>query len=238
MKIQGVQSIVLAQVDFGTPSPKPTRLLLKLPGPLHPEMYEGMPTFDAAGFYSGPLPRKQGEALIGMEQGQFKTAAAAAWPPKLCDWVARQFLTSFQQNSDSGKSQGEDEPRKKQRRDLDGEVQHPSKRRRGEERGVEEVQDARPEEMEEKEVDPFLPPCRGGDGRARGCKWKGQEVPFHDGGCLLSPGRWDRSVRWHPGGDEWTTLRAKLREAVVRKAGGEAKLERECFSMPKRCAGL
>ena len=39
-------------------------------------------------------------------------------------------------------------------------------------------------DREEEDVNPFLPPVRGGCGEARGCTWKGQTVAYHDGGCL------------------------------------------------------
>ena len=203
--------------DFGTPSPKPTRLLLRVDGPLRPEMYTGLPAFDENGFYVGPLPTKEGSSLIGKEDGQFKTAAAAAWPPRLCEWMAKQFLAPFQRNSTTGGSQDLG------RQDQDLGSGSGTKRKRGEEERGEEPEDGEKRDVkkkrvdeEEEDVDLFEPPIRGGAGKARGCKWKGQEVPFHDGGCLLSPG--------------WAE-RAPLRKIVAEKAGGDAKLERECFAM-------
>ena len=83
----------------------------------------------------------------------------------------------------------------------------------------------------EKEVDPFWPPIPGGVGPARGCYWKGTTVPFHDGGCLLSPGRWDYPKRRFQLSERWGRFRALLRKTLVRWAGGESQLERECFSM-------
>ena len=105
MDLPGVVSAAFAQLDFGSDSVKPTRLLMKTPGPLHPEMYTGPPVFDEAGWYMGPLPRKEGVPLIGKVNGVFKTSEAAAWPPRLCEWVAEQVLTSFKQNSEAGESQ-------------------------------------------------------------------------------------------------------------------------------------
>ena len=186
----------------------------------------GPPAFDELGFYLGPLPKKPGGQLIGKEGGQFRTSAAAAWPPALCEWVARQFLTSFLRNSEAGKDQ------KRKRPSEDGEDEGGKRARIGQQ---DEVLGEEAEERTEDDVDPFLPPCLGGKGRARGCK--GQEVPFHDGGCLLSPGRWGRKVRWHPGGDNWQSLRERMREAVTKRAGGEAMLERECFSMARGSGG-
>ena len=99
MAVDGMRSVAFAQVDFGSPHVKPTRLLMKFSGELHPEMYAGLPIFDPEGFYLGPLPRKTGASLIGKHNGQFRTAAAAQWPPLLCEWVATQMVDSFRRNS-------------------------------------------------------------------------------------------------------------------------------------------
>ena len=40
---ENVRTVALAQLDFGFKSVKPTRLLMRAPGPLHEEMYEGEP---------------------------------------------------------------------------------------------------------------------------------------------------------------------------------------------------
>ena len=174
LQLAGVQSVVFAQLDFGTPSPKPTRLLLRLDGDLHPAMIEGLPQLDEEGRYTGPLPKKEGEQLIGKVGSQFKTSAAAAWPPKLCEWLAVQFLTSFHKNSETG---GGQESRNKKRKAED----------EGESRKMTRRVEKRPEQTEDVEqVDPSFPPVMGGSGRARECLWKGHKVAFHDGGCLLS----------------------------------------------------
>lgn len=44
LRLPGVQSVAFAQLDFGTPSVKPTRFLMRTQGPFHPEMYERPPT--------------------------------------------------------------------------------------------------------------------------------------------------------------------------------------------------
>eukprot|EP00435_Cladocopium_sp_Y103_P016869 s1943_g4.t1 len=214
--LPGVSSVVLAQKEFGTDSVKPTRLLLRVRGPLHPAMFVGMPHLDDQGNYMGPLPKMVGAPLIGRSKGEFKTAAAAAWPPKLCEWVATQFMTSFE-HSANGECH--------EKRSLEEDV-------------VEEGRVVkRPRTEEEVEVDPFFPPVRGGAGPARGCLWKGHMVPYHDGGCLLSPGRWDLGKRKYPMSLEWQGVRKELRRALVGKAGGESRLEKECFSMARGEAG-
>lgn len=74
---EGLRTCVFSQLDFGSNSVKPTRLLLRLEGPLPPAMIEGKPVFDEEGHYVGPLPQREGASLIGREQGKFKTASAA-----------------------------------------------------------------------------------------------------------------------------------------------------------------
>lgn len=94
------------QSEFGMDSPKPTRLLLRTAGPLHPSMWKGPPEFDHDGFYVGPLPKQEGkQQLIGQVNGVFKTAAAAAWPPALCAWVARSILCTFSGPKAKGRSE-------------------------------------------------------------------------------------------------------------------------------------
>eukprot|EP00435_Cladocopium_sp_Y103_P046701 s631_g13.t1 len=159
-------------------------------------MYEGAPQVDEDGYYLGPLPRKSGVPLIGRQDGAFRTAAAAQWPPALCEWVAEQMVASFLKNSDK---KGEEPQRRQETESPASQGQHKS---------------------QEEDIDPFLPPCRGGEGKARGCIWKGGVVPFHDGGCLSS-GRWDVRKRRYPDSSEWKDFRTKLRRCVVEEAGGK-----------------
>ena len=197
-----LQSVVLAQVDFGSPSVKPTRLLVKAPQ-LHPEMYNGPPQFDSDGWYLGPLPKKSGVPLIGYDGVNFKTASAAAWPPQLCEWAAKSILFAFCNSATEGKKDASQEGK-------------PPEEKLEEKEGRQQIEE---ENEEKQQVDPTFPPVRGGRGPARLCKWKGNEVPFHDGGCLPSPGRWNPEDRILPGG-RWIQMRKKLEEVVVRRAGG------------------
>ena len=216
----GVQTVALSQLDFGSDHAKPTRLLLRVPGPLHPQMFPGFPSLDPDGVYQGPLPRKLGKPLIGKTHGVYKTAAAAEWPPGLCKWMAEQVLLSFQRTSES---------RKRQRPDVEAEKEAKRKRIEGEEAETPMKEAETPRDL----TDPFFPPVPGGVGKARACEWKGGEAPFHDGGCLQSPGRWDHQKRKYPDDESWVKLRRDLHEILVRAAGSEANLERECFSMAR-----
>lgn len=60
LALEDVQTVVLAQQDFATPTPKPTRFLL----PLRPAKVPGRPQFDEDGWYIGPLPKRSGSASL------------------------------------------------------------------------------------------------------------------------------------------------------------------------------
>lgn len=177
-------------------------------------MYNGIPQFDPDGWYLGPLPKKSGVPLIGYDGVNFKTASAAAWPPQLCEWAAKSILFAFSNSAVEGKMDASKERK-------------PPEEEHEEKEGGQQVDE---EKEGKQQVDPTHPPVRGGRGPARLCKWKGNEVPFHDGGCLPSPGRWNPEDRILPGG-KWIQLRRKLEEVVVKRAGGYNSLEKECFAM-------
>jgi len=113
---EGVLTGALLQSEFGTAYSKPTRLLGRLPG-LHDKTAPGWPSFDAEDTYIGPLPKygteggprsPQGTArLIGSSQGRFATAAAAAWPTPLCDWLARLVRDAVMSHQATASNPGE-----------------------------------------------------------------------------------------------------------------------------------
>ena len=83
-----VFSRVFHQCALGASSPKPTRILTSLPS-LSSLGFQGWPNLSADGLYQGPLPKNcacgvQHSQLIAKgADGQFNTAAAAAYPPKM-----------------------------------------------------------------------------------------------------------------------------------------------------------
>ena len=85
------------QCHFGADTPKPTRFL----GNIDKEMpHSGWPTFDAEGFYSGPLGAGCGHRfhvrkLIGKTKGVWNTSPSAAYPSKLCKYLAQLLLSRF-----------------------------------------------------------------------------------------------------------------------------------------------
>eukprot|EP00435_Cladocopium_sp_Y103_P063578 s369_g25.t1 len=206
---EGLRTCVFSQLDFGSESVKPTRLLLKLEGPLPDVMFEGVPQFDAEGFYMGPLPPREGAALIGRQDGAFRTAAAAAWPEPLCQWAATAIIAAYKQYSGAKRGAGNVE---------EDHASEGAKKRKLE---------------EEVPVDPMRPLFPGGDGPPRSCTWKGYQTPFHDGGGLSSPGRWRRDKRKFPSTEEWRSTRRKLEQKVVEHAGGLAEVEKEFFKMTR-----
>ena len=150
-----------------------------------------------------PLEKVEGPPLIGQSNGTFNTAASAAWPPELCKWVVETIVYAFQRNS---------------------------AQRRGVEDGAPLVEQTKENDEEKMEIDPTWPLTPGGIGPARSCKWRGGTTPFHDGGCLSSPGRWPWGKRRYPEG-KWKELRRELEEKVTKFAGGENELQKECFRM-------
>ena len=85
-------------------TPKPTRMLgtAKM---LKNLKYQGWPQLHENGAYQGPLPRycghKHPRPLIGFDKntGNFRTEAAAAYPPALCRWIAKALTLETVQSS-------------------------------------------------------------------------------------------------------------------------------------------
>ncbi|CAE7446115.1 unnamed protein product, partial [Symbiodinium sp. CCMP2456] len=99
--------VVFHQADFGASYPKPTRLLLRTTQPLLPFMQTGLPEFDEAGFYRGPLPRRATSTRMQPRSGApFATTGTEQWPSGLCKWVAQSILADFVASS-SSTSEGE-----------------------------------------------------------------------------------------------------------------------------------
>ena len=95
----GLQTRALNQIDFGAPSVKPTRIGFNRG--FESIGVPGEPSFDNLGRYIGPLPKKANPAGISLirksatEEGEFRTAAAAAYPPGLCQAIASAIWKAF-----------------------------------------------------------------------------------------------------------------------------------------------
>lgn len=63
-----------------------------------PRCYISWPRFDDAGNYVGPLPRSCGHVhskkLIGKKDGKWNTSPSAAYPPSLCEFIAKLFVSA------------------------------------------------------------------------------------------------------------------------------------------------
>ena len=90
---KGVRTFAIFQCEFSAPSSKPTRFMTTL-DPLEVG-YHGLYQLDAQGRYLGPLPKQcphganAHKTLVGKDQdGNWKTAPSATYPPELCKWIA------------------------------------------------------------------------------------------------------------------------------------------------------
>ncbi len=102
-QIPGCTWIGVRQSDYGTPYAKPTRLLGRMKG-MEALGFLGPPEFDAQGFYKGPIP--QGGAhqvqLVGRTADGFRTGPTAAWPPRLCEAIAKIAVEAAKQGEGGG----------------------------------------------------------------------------------------------------------------------------------------
>ena len=90
------QHVVFHQADFGTPYPKPRRLLLRTRQALPAGMRSGLPNFDSQGFYTGPLPRHPtARPMQTSPKAGFSTSGTEKWPSAFCEWVARCIFSDF-----------------------------------------------------------------------------------------------------------------------------------------------
>ena len=59
-------------------------------------VYEGVPSYDAKGCYTGPLPSAKGHGAMFQRQakGAFKTSGSEQWPAKLCQWLSAMLVST------------------------------------------------------------------------------------------------------------------------------------------------
>ena len=204
----GVVTGGIRQSDFGTDYVKPTRLILRFPGEwAFPNLFRGPPTFDARGFYTGPIPPTKGKLTLAKTSKfePFRTSNTAAWPMGLCHQLADLLVhTASKRGHFSTDCLPEGE------------------------------QISAAEKTATKKSRASYPICNppeggywiGGTGCPRMTKGLGKEVPFHDGCGLTSPGRWHRKHRRYPDGRRWDDLRAQLL-SMLKKDLDEAGLLRQ-----------
>jgi len=95
--VYGATSFAVHQCRFGAPTPKPTRFMTNMEVDDN-RCYLALPKFDKLGFYKGPLPKQCGHVhthkLIGKTAAQWNTSPSAAYPPKLCNFLADLILNA------------------------------------------------------------------------------------------------------------------------------------------------
>ena len=107
-------TIALHQIDFGSRTVKPTRIIFNFGLERICPSVPGWPKFFPDGSYKGPLdsrPNPPGTSLMRkgpLEEGPFKTAAAAAYPQGLCKALASAMIDSFLAASSSAPDSSED----------------------------------------------------------------------------------------------------------------------------------
>ena len=200
--VTNVHEYGIFQSDFQAPYLKPTRIMLKGTATAA-TAYKGPPTFDEAGFYTGPLPRANAKSLglqtLAKKAGEsgFRTTGTAAWAPDLCKWVADSIVHSWQLAGDSDKvmaSSGSLQP------------------------------DASSHCLSAYPT--FLPQAgywMGGSGPPRQTYMMGKSKEYHDGAGLTSPGRWAAKDRIYPQGRRWDNLRQLLHQALLEHQEGGGK---------------
>ena len=224
----GCKSVAIFQSDFGAQYPKPTRLLLNLPLLEGATFYEGLPVFDDQGFYKGPLPKcttATSSLRRSSSSSPFTTTGTAAWPPKLCAWLACCAVKSFIQTRST--------VLKKREELVPGSVETPEPLPfNGSSPGSHDP------------TGPGLLPddplrslgrdsCEGGLGPARTCKSPGKTHMFHDGATLLSPGRWCKENRNLPCKPAWQNLRSSLDSLLEADLSDSGGLSKRCFQLAK-----
>ena len=198
IKLQGVLTLGIRQCDFEAPYVKPTRLVLKSV-PKSGVFFVGPPTFDALGFYSGPIPKTDTASLglqtLARRPGDvgFRTTGTAAWPPLLNHWLA-DILQESASECEATNNAGE---------------------------GVSTAGGSNAVLVASEEgSDSFpviVPPPDfwvGGLGSPRRTYVLGRTASYHDGAGLTSPGRWEKHRRTFPQGQRWSILRGKLLQCL------------------------
>ena len=95
----GFKTRAFHQIDYGAPTVKPTRILFNFG--FEDMGVEGWPVLDEDHRYVGPLQTASnpaGKTLMRTsqdEEGPFKTAAAAAYPPGMCQHIAQCIWATF-----------------------------------------------------------------------------------------------------------------------------------------------
>jgi len=216
----GATSFAIHQCKFGAPTPKPTRFMTNMDVDDN-RCYLALPKFDKLGCYKGPLPKQCGHVhthkLIGKTAAQWNTSPSAAYPAKLCEFLADLILHAC---ASYGRGHKDKSDNRKRRHDgVDKALQSPPKKAKtsAEHVSAEHVVDLTAEEdqsqslgriVTETEHDPVadegagvtdigsaedvqfeLSACMNA-GRPITVEWDRSQKDFTDGFGLCSPARW------------------------------------------------
>ena len=196
LKLENTTTVAVHQADYGAPYLKPTRLLFKGVPSSTGKFFRGLPRFDNLGYYTGPLPRRNASqeglktlARRSTDKG-FRTSGTAAWPPKLCEWIAKSLDESVIFCSiESGDQVA---------------------------LATEEKFQGREEDREDFPITAAVPDhWIGGIGPPRTTYALGKYFNYNDGAGLTSPGRWDKHCRVFPQGKCWDQLREKMLSVLI-----------------------
>ena len=211
--MNGFKEVGLHQHNFGAEHLKPTRILVK--GQLAEGIfYEGEPTYDDQGYYTGPIP-KLSAAELGLKtlakqstDESFRTSGTAAWPGGLCEWTANCLqLGLLQHYIDDALEIGAEDSSYTDQPATSSFTPDTS--------------------TEVKNYPVYLPPPGywvGGTGPPRTTYILGKYDTFHDGAGLSSPGRWTHDKRLLPAGRRWDILREQLLDTIYSETENGSKI--------------
>ena len=219
-------SFAFFQCQFAAATSKPTRMVASdsWEGAV---VFAGLPQLDWNGAYKGPLPHgcphgKHEAALVGKtEQDIWRTSAAAAYPPAMCDWIATNIVRTWLARC-SGGGLSEQAGRKKEEDKVE-EASFYSAPTFSAMVEAKQVLDraASQTDGQDEEVDSFhgfmMMAKLHNYGQPLTVRWRGKKAAsFVDGCGLNSPGRWRPKQRGLGISGEVADFIERLREVVQR----------------------
>ncbi|CAE8707868.1 unnamed protein product [Polarella glacialis] len=232
----GMASRAFHQHSFGTDYPKPTRFLVKLGNESHPAFYDGLPQFDSAGNYTGPLPRCSGASRsLVRKRGDagFKTTGTADWPPQLCEWVAQEIISFHIGEAGAEISQAGDSSSAPAIATGKSTTMEAQAAPAGDSTSASTVATGTGTLKVVQASSTMEPKFRAGFGSPRQVNTPGKRSSYHDGAGLASPGRWDPDRRRFQISAAWVSLRKDILEIATRHLQ-DIDLQRTCWNMAVR----
>ena len=190
-RLSGLVQVAIFQCEFGAPTSKPTRLATSAVASIDDSAlgkFQGPHLLSLEGDYGGPLPQVcphhgHDHKLIGKAaDGTWNTGPAAAYPPGLCEEIAKLFVNHLLAHETKGVRGGQEETnvnKKKVENIEDKKKQEGLKTPRRDQGEGDEPFHGRLERA-----------GRDNMGHPITCRWMNKDKSFTDGGGLCSPGRW------------------------------------------------